>query len=168
MSRHHTSPKSPKPAENFADRHVRRAQPPVRPPPRHARARSPIAPTVGSRPDRHRRAMTSIGRRWFHHWAPFRQAVSGPLADAASRSGSLLALVHDPGVLREPVRRAGADRVLLGSDFPFDMGTDDPLAALRAADLPDRDFHAIRAHNAAALLAPARVRDPRRPACPAC
>ncbi|WP_329264982.1 amidohydrolase [Streptomyces sp. NBC_01478] len=61
-------------------------------------------------------------------------------------------LVHDPYVLRELVRTAGADRVLLGSDFPFDMGTDDPLAALRAADLTDHDFHSLRGANAAALL----------------
>ncbi|GAQ63745.1 amidohydrolase family protein [Streptomyces scabiei] len=61
-------------------------------------------------------------------------------------------LVHDPSVLRELVRIAGADRVLLGSDFPFDMGADDPLAALRAAHLPDPDFHAIRGANAASLL----------------
>jgi len=32
----------------------------------------------------------------------------------------------------------------LGSDFPFDMGTDDPLDALRAADLTDHDFHSVR------------------------
>ncbi|MGW3285122.1 amidohydrolase family protein [Streptomyces sp. NPDC001002] len=61
-------------------------------------------------------------------------------------------LVHGPHVLRELVRVAGADRVLLGSDFPFDMGTDDPLAALRAADLTDHDFHSVRGTNAAALL----------------
>ncbi|MFE6280963.1 amidohydrolase family protein [Streptomyces sp. NPDC057877] len=61
-------------------------------------------------------------------------------------------LVHDPHVLRELVRVAGADRVLLGSDFPFDMGTEDPVGALRAARLPDADFHAVRGGNAAALL----------------
>ncbi|MGW2962778.1 amidohydrolase family protein [Streptomyces sp. NPDC001220] len=61
-------------------------------------------------------------------------------------------LVHDPYVLRELVRTAGPDRVLLGSDFPFDMGADDPLAALRAADLTDHDFHSVRGANAAALL----------------
>ncbi|MGW2891016.1 amidohydrolase family protein [Streptomyces griseoruber] len=61
-------------------------------------------------------------------------------------------LVHEPSVLRELIRSAGADRVLLGSDFPFDMGTDDPLAALRDADLPDLDYHAIRGANAASLL----------------
>ncbi|MFD8717640.1 amidohydrolase family protein [Streptomyces sp. NPDC059629] len=61
-------------------------------------------------------------------------------------------LVHDPHVLRELIRVAGADRVLLGSDFPFDMGTEDPLGALRAADLSDPDFHAVRGGTAAALL----------------
>ncbi|WP_327313246.1 amidohydrolase family protein [Streptomyces sp. NBC_01235] len=61
-------------------------------------------------------------------------------------------LVHDPHVLRELLRAAGPERVLLGSDFPFDMGTDDPLGALRAADLPDACFHAVRGGNAAALL----------------
>ncbi|MFF5187944.1 amidohydrolase family protein [Streptomyces sp. NPDC000345] len=61
-------------------------------------------------------------------------------------------LVHDPHVLRELIRAVGPDRVLLGSDFPFDMGTEDPLGALRAAGLPDHDFHAVRGGNAAALL----------------
>ncbi|MEU3342810.1 amidohydrolase family protein [Streptomyces sp. NPDC002144] len=61
-------------------------------------------------------------------------------------------LVHDPQVLRELLRAVGPERVLLGSDFPFDMGTDDPLGALRAADLPDADFHSVRGGNAAALL----------------
>ncbi|MDX3694481.1 amidohydrolase family protein [Streptomyces europaeiscabiei] len=61
-------------------------------------------------------------------------------------------LVHDPHVLRELVRTAGPDRVLLGSDYPFDMGTEDPLDALRAADLPDADFHAVRGGNATVLL----------------
>ncbi|MFC8096498.1 amidohydrolase family protein [Streptomyces sp. NPDC057301] len=61
-------------------------------------------------------------------------------------------LVHDPQVLRELLRAAGPERVLLGSDFPFDMGTDDPLGTLRAADLPDHDFRSVRGANAAALL----------------
>jgi aminocarboxymuconate-semialdehyde decarboxylase len=61
-------------------------------------------------------------------------------------------LVHDPDVLRALIRVAGADRVLLGSDFPFDMGTEDPVGALRAARLPDADFDAVRGGNAAALL----------------
>ncbi|MGW0535010.1 amidohydrolase family protein [Streptomyces sp. NPDC003032] len=61
-------------------------------------------------------------------------------------------LVHDPCALRELVRVAGADRVLLGSDFPFDMGTEDPVGALRSAHLADADFHSVRGANAVALL----------------
>ncbi|MER5791466.1 amidohydrolase family protein [Streptomyces sp. NPDC001980] len=96
---------------------------------------------------------THIGRS-DHAWA----ARSDAGADCAHLPSSYLrriyfdSLVHDPHVLRELVRAVGADRVLLGSDFPFDMGTEDPVAALRAARLPDRDFHAVRGGNAAALL----------------
>ncbi|GAA4908278.1 aminocarboxymuconate-semialdehyde decarboxylase [Nonomuraea thailandensis] len=56
-------------------------------------------------------------------------------------------LTHDPAALRELVRVAGPERVLLGSDFPFDMGEPDPLAALRAAglaDTPVRGANAVR------------------------
>jgi aminocarboxymuconate-semialdehyde decarboxylase len=61
-------------------------------------------------------------------------------------------LVHSPSELRALIRAVGPDRVLLGSDFPFDMGTTDPLAALKAAGLSEPDFHAIRGGNAADLL----------------
>ncbi|MFD1547289.1 amidohydrolase family protein [Nonomuraea guangzhouensis] len=61
-------------------------------------------------------------------------------------------LVHDPQVLRALIGVVGADRVLLGSDFPFDMGTEDPVGALRAARLPDDDFNAVRGGNATTLL----------------
>ena len=39
--------------------------------------------------------------------------------------------------LRLLVEVAGADRVLLGSDFPFDMGLDDPVAFVRGAGLAE-------------------------------
>lgn len=96
---------------------------------------------------------THIGRS-DHAWS----ARSDAGADCAHRPSSYLeriyfdSLVHDPHVLRELVRAVGADRVLLGSDFSFDMGTDDPVGALRAAGLSDPDFHAVRGGNAAALL----------------
>ncbi|UBU09293.1 amidohydrolase family protein [Nonomuraea gerenzanensis] len=58
-------------------------------------------------------------------------------------------LTHDPAALRELVRVAGPERVLLGSDFPFDLGDPDPLAALRAAGLSDTS---IRGGNAVRLF----------------
>ncbi|MGX1267599.1 amidohydrolase family protein [Streptomyces phaeoluteigriseus] len=96
---------------------------------------------------------THIGRS-DHAWSARSDAGAGCAHPPSSYLKRLYfdSLVHDPQVLRELVRVAGADRVLLGSDFPFDMGTDDPVGALRAARLPDADFHAVRGGNAAALL----------------
>ncbi|MFF5105070.1 amidohydrolase family protein [Streptomyces sp. NPDC000134] len=96
---------------------------------------------------------THIGRS-DHAWSARPDAGSGCAHLPSSYLKRLYfdSLVHDPHVLRELVRAAGADRVLLGSDFPFDMGTEDPVAALRAARLPEADFHAVRGGNAAALL----------------
>jgi aminocarboxymuconate-semialdehyde decarboxylase len=61
-------------------------------------------------------------------------------------------LVHSPMVLRHLVETVGADRFVLGSDYPFDMGTDDPVGALTAAGLSEADTAAIRGGNAAGLL----------------
>ncbi|MFD8178606.1 amidohydrolase family protein [Streptomyces sp. NPDC059709] len=96
---------------------------------------------------------THIGRS-DHAWSARSDAGAGCAHPPSSYLKRLYfdSLVHDPGVLRELVRVAGADRVLLGSDFPFDMGTEDPVGALRAARLPEADFHAVRGGNAAALL----------------
>ena len=54
---------------------------------------------------------------------------------------------------------AGEDRVLLGSDYPFDMGLDDPVATIRSAGLPDDVTRRILGDNAAALLRGARPVD---------
>jgi len=61
-------------------------------------------------------------------------------------------VVHDERALRWLVEVAGADRVLLGSDFPFDMGLDDPAAFVRGAGLDDAAVEAILGGNAEALL----------------
>jgi aminocarboxymuconate-semialdehyde decarboxylase len=40
------------------------------------------------------------------------------------------ALTHDPKAARFLIDQVGADRVVLGTDNPFDMGYDDPLGEL--------------------------------------
>ena len=60
-------------------------------------------------------------------------------------------LVHTPDVLRALVAAAGADRVLLGSDHPFDMGVPDPVARLDAAGLAAADRVAIAGGTAQKL-----------------
>ncbi|MGW8597636.1 amidohydrolase family protein [Streptomyces sp. NPDC055893] len=96
---------------------------------------------------------THIGRS-DHAWRARTDASAGcaELPSTYLRRLYFDSLVHDPKVLRALIETAGADRVLLGSDFPFDMGSDDPVAALRAADLSETDFHAVRGGNAAALF----------------
>jgi aminocarboxymuconate-semialdehyde decarboxylase len=44
-------------------------------------------------------------------------------------------VTHDRYLLADLIRYAGAERVLLGSDRPFDMGTDDPVGEVRALGL---------------------------------
>jgi aminocarboxymuconate-semialdehyde decarboxylase len=46
-------------------------------------------------------------------------------------------VTFDPAPLRYLVDLVGADRLLLGSDFPFEMGDLDPVATVRAALAPE-------------------------------
>jgi aminocarboxymuconate-semialdehyde decarboxylase len=62
-------------------------------------------------------------------------------------------VVHDPQALRRLVESVGGARVVLGSDFPFDMGTDDPVGEVRAAGLPDEIVRRILGANADELVA---------------
>ena len=62
-------------------------------------------------------------------------------------------LVYEPGALRLLVTEVGASQVVLGTDFPFDMGVRDPLDRLRAVpELSSAEQAAIAGGNAAALL----------------
>jgi predicted TIM-barrel fold metal-dependent hydrolase len=61
-------------------------------------------------------------------------------------------LVYTPQALRHLVEAVGADRVVLGSDYPFDMGVLDPVDRLAAAGLAPADEQAIRGGNAFGLL----------------
>jgi aminocarboxymuconate-semialdehyde decarboxylase len=59
--------------------------------------------------------------------------AAGP--DASLRRFYFDSLTHDPAMLADLVAYAGADHVLLGSDRPFDMGTEDPVGQVRALGL---------------------------------
>lgn len=57
-------------------------------------------------------------------------------------------LVHGPGALRSLVDAVGADSVVLGSDYPFDMGNDNPVSEVRAAGFSDEINRSILVGNA--------------------
>ncbi len=61
-------------------------------------------------------------------------------------------VVFDPGVLRALVDFAGPERVLLGSDYPFDMGDERPAEVVRALGLPAEEENAILGGNALRLI----------------
>jgi aminocarboxymuconate-semialdehyde decarboxylase len=61
-------------------------------------------------------------------------------------------VVHDPGLLAALVDTVGPDRVLCGSDHPFDMGDLRPADTVRAASLDASAEAAVLAGNAERLL----------------
>lgn len=62
------------------------------------------------------------------------------------------ALVYTPSALRHLVEAVGVDRVMLGSDYPFDMGVTDAPARAAAAGLSESDLTRILSTNAAELF----------------
>ena len=62
-------------------------------------------------------------------------------------------LTHDVESLRFLIRRVGADRVMIGTDAPFDMAEDDPLGMLaQVDDLTDAQRERILSLNALEVL----------------
>ena len=61
-------------------------------------------------------------------------------------------VVHDRELLGRLIGWAGAEHVLLGSDYPFDMAEPDPIAAVRALGLPAADELAVLGGNAMRLI----------------
>ena len=59
-------------------------------------------------------------------------------------------ITHDPSALAYLIERAGPDRVVMGTDLPFDMATPDPIGLLEAAASDDA-ARAIAERNPAAL-----------------
>ena len=66
-------------------------------------------------------------------------------------------LTHDQLALRFLGERVGWSHVVLGSDYPFDMATPDPVRAVRDLGLRPDDEHQVLEGNATRLLRPASV-----------
>ena len=61
-------------------------------------------------------------------------------------------LVYTDGALSRLLSVPGADHVLLGTDYPFDMGVPDPVDRIDSLGLPAPDRDAIAGATAARLL----------------
>jgi aminocarboxymuconate-semialdehyde decarboxylase len=82
------------------------------------------------------------------------QEIHAPGRDVRSaiRRFHVDTVVHEEAVLRDLVDVFGADRVLCGSDYPFDMGVERPAEIVRALELPPDDEAKILGGNALRLL----------------
>lgn len=61
-------------------------------------------------------------------------------------------VVHDPTVLRFMVDLVGSERILLGTDYPFEMGDQDPVRFVNSAGLAAEDAVRILSGNASTLF----------------
>ncbi len=62
-------------------------------------------------------------------------------------------ITHDPVMVKRLIDRFGADHVILGTDYPYDMADDDPLGTIAEIQrLPKADRELVVGGNAARLL----------------
>ena len=97
--------------------------------------------------------LTLRGRlRHAHSFQPQARSRLRESPDESLRRFHYDTVVHDPALLRALVGTVGADRVVLGSDHPFDMGDLRPAESVRSAELAPGDEAAVLGGNAARLL----------------
>jgi aminocarboxymuconate-semialdehyde decarboxylase len=56
-------------------------------------------------------------------------------------------VIYSPDILNFVVQKAGAHRVALGSDYPYDMAEEDPVARVMEAGLPNSSVEMIMSKN---------------------
>jgi len=93
--------------------------------------------------------------RWEHGWhvrpEPKKNIAKQPV-DIAKRF-YYDTILHSAPVLEFMIERVGADHVMLGSDYPFKMGVDDPVSALEALGLDAATRRRLTRDNAREFLA---------------
>jgi aminocarboxymuconate-semialdehyde decarboxylase len=104
-------------------------------------------------------ALPALGGR-LRHGQRFIAAAGPPPAVPAEAADAVIGrflfdtVTHDPQLLAALVATVGADRVLLGSDYPFDMADPHPVQTVEAAGLDEAGQHALLIGNATRELGP--------------
>ena len=105
-------------------------------------------------------ALAPLRGRLRHAWS-FQAQAGSRLERSPERSLTRFfydTVVHDTDVLRDLVEWVSAGRVLLGSDYPFDMGDERPAELVRSLGLPDREEELILGGNALTLIGAGALR----------
>ncbi|MBX6328676.1 MAG: amidohydrolase family protein [Pseudolabrys sp.] len=92
--------------------------------------------------------------RWLHGWRvrPEPKARVRQEPDDIVKRFHYDSIAHCDESLAFLIAQAGANRVLLGSDYPYDMGMTDAITRVRALDIPQADKDAILGARAKTLL----------------
>ena len=61
-------------------------------------------------------------------------------------------ITHSRMALEYLIENFGPEHVLLGSDYPYDMGDPEPVASLRAARMDAQQFEQVAGANVCKLL----------------
>lgn len=96
--------------------------------------------------------------RWQHGWhvRPEPQAKLKEPPEASIRKLYFDTILHGQPALEFLVQTFGASRVLLGSDYPYDMGTLECARQVKALSIPQADRTAILGGQARTLLSSTR------------
>ena len=99
-------------------------------------------------------AMAMLLPRLVHAWnmLPKAKEALKESPEATARRFYYDHLVFEPAAVRFLVERFGASQILVGSDYPFNMGELDPVGALERAGLDASTCHAVSAANARRFL----------------
>jgi aminocarboxymuconate-semialdehyde decarboxylase len=92
--------------------------------------------------------------RWIHGWRVRPEPKKNIPQEPATIVGRFLydTIAHSDESLAFLIERAGAARVMLGSDYPYDMAMMDCVAHVRGLKISDADKAAILGNRAEALL----------------
>ena len=92
--------------------------------------------------------------RWEHGWAVRPEPKKNVNTQPENITGRFFydTILHSAPALEFMIAQAGADRVLLGSDYPYDMGMPDCVAHVRSLKIPEADKASILGGRAETLL----------------
>jgi aminocarboxymuconate-semialdehyde decarboxylase len=95
--------------------------------------------------------------RWIHGWAERAEAKVRLRGEPGPSLDRLLydTILHDGPPLQFLVERMGVERVMFGTDYPFDMGQYDLVEVIEGLDVTGAQRAAILSGTAERLLAPA-------------
>lgn len=99
-------------------------------------------------------AMAMLLPRLVHAWNAIAKAHESLVESPAATAKRFFYdhLVFDPAAVKFLVERFGASQIVLGSDYPFNMGDADPLGTLEKAGLDAASVAAVTAGNARRFL----------------